>query len=228
LLRKVATWRLKRKSEDNFNMDLMDGRWVELAQVHIPWWALVLVASDFWVLLPESYRANCLYVMSHIKVKSLWLIKHHTKKTGSGGIAPCFLNLGTRRRSVVSFKIWLLYAQGKNLQYQLDRRLHLPQSWCGHDGEETKISHCACQELNPHPVHSLVTINALLWISCLLLFVVYFLLKMQILGFVEWIALYYSFVIKNWDHALVDSWLIISTFQPQQFVAQMVGWLVNN
>jgi len=40
---------------------------------------------------------------------------------GSGGIAHCILNLGTRWRWVVSFMPRkLYYPQGKNLRYPLD------------------------------------------------------------------------------------------------------------
>jgi len=40
-------------------MDLMEigcdnGRWKELAQVHVQWWALVLAVLNRCVLLPES------------------------------------------------------------------------------------------------------------------------------------------------------------------------------
>jgi hypothetical protein len=41
-------------------MDLMeigcgDGRWMELAQDHVQWWASVLAVLNMWVLLPESW-----------------------------------------------------------------------------------------------------------------------------------------------------------------------------
>jgi hypothetical protein len=55
---------------------------------------------------------------------------------GSGGIAPCILNLSTRWRSVVSFMPWPLYPQGKSPWYPLYRRLGGPQNWSGHFGEE--------------------------------------------------------------------------------------------
>jgi hypothetical protein len=68
------------------------------------------------------------------KVKlSLCLTKHHAMKTywGSGSIAPCIPDLGTKWRGVVSFTPQLLYPQGKNPWYPSDRRLG------GHGGEET-------------------------------------------------------------------------------------------
>jgi hypothetical protein len=52
-----------------------------------------------------------------LKVKlSLRLTKHHAMKTycGSGGVAPCILDLGTRWRSVISFTPRTLYPQGKS------------------------------------------------------------------------------------------------------------------
>jgi len=45
---------------------------------------------------------------------------------GSGGIAPCILHLGTRRRWVVSFTPRPLNPQGKSPWYTLDRRLDGP------------------------------------------------------------------------------------------------------
>jgi hypothetical protein len=47
---------------------------------------------------------------------------------GSGGIAPRILDLGTRRRWVVSFTPRPFYSQGKNPWYPLDRRLGAPSA----------------------------------------------------------------------------------------------------
>jgi hypothetical protein len=49
----------KRRKEDNINMYLRkagceDGKWVELAQDHVQWRALVLAVLKLRVLLPES------------------------------------------------------------------------------------------------------------------------------------------------------------------------------
>jgi hypothetical protein len=55
---------------------------------------------------------------------------------GSGGIAPCIFDLGTRCRWVVSFMPQLLYPQGKSPWYPLDRKLGEPQSQSGRSGEE--------------------------------------------------------------------------------------------
>jgi hypothetical protein len=59
---------------------------------------------------------------------------------GSGGIAPRFLDLGTRWRLAVSFTPRSLYPQRKSPCYPLDRRLGGPQSRSGRGGEE-KNSH---------------------------------------------------------------------------------------
>jgi hypothetical protein len=54
----------------------------------------------------------------------------------SRDIAPLILDLGTRRRWVVSFTPRLLYPQGNSPRYPLDRRLGGPQSRSGRGGEE--------------------------------------------------------------------------------------------
>jgi hypothetical protein len=81
--------------------------------------------------------------MTMVKVKLfLWfLTEHHALKAywGSGGIAPCILDLRTRWKWVVSFTPQLLYPQGKCPRYPLDRRLGGPQSQSGCGGKE-KIS----------------------------------------------------------------------------------------
>jgi hypothetical protein len=65
---------------------------------------------------------------------------------GSGGIAPHFLNIGTRWRSVVSFMPQPLHFQGKASLTSLDRRLIESQIWsrCGrkkstHSRNETLV-----------------------------------------------------------------------------------------
>jgi hypothetical protein len=55
---------------------------------------------------------------------------------GSGGIAPCILDLGTNWRCVVSFTPRPLYAQGKSPWYPLDMRLGGPPCQSEHSGEE--------------------------------------------------------------------------------------------
>jgi hypothetical protein len=63
---------------------------------------------------------------------------HHAMKAywGSGGIAPCILDLGTRWRLVVSFTSRPLYPQWKSPCYPLDRKLDGFQNRSGHGGEE--------------------------------------------------------------------------------------------
>jgi hypothetical protein len=59
-----------------------------------------------------------------VKLKvSLCLTKHQAMKTywGSGGIAACIHDLGTRWRWVVSFTLWPLYSQRKSPWCPLDR-----------------------------------------------------------------------------------------------------------
>jgi hypothetical protein len=80
-----------------------------------------------------------------VKVKlSLCLSKHHAMKTNSGseGIAPRILDLGTIWRWVVSFTPQPLYPQGKSPRCPLDRRLGGPQSR-SRRGDEEKNSQAA-------------------------------------------------------------------------------------
>jgi hypothetical protein len=81
-------------------------------------------------------------------------------KTGSGGIVPRILDLGTRWRWVVSFTSRPLYPQGKSPWYPLDRRLGGPQSRSGRGGEEKNSqTPSGIEPLNPdRPAHSLVVI----------------------------------------------------------------------
>jgi hypothetical protein len=60
----------------------------------------------------------------------------HEGVLGSWGIAPRILDLGTRRRRVVSFTLRPLYPQGKCPWYPLDKRLGGLQSRSGRGGEE--------------------------------------------------------------------------------------------
>jgi hypothetical protein len=55
---------------------------------------------------------------------------------GSGGIGPRILDLGTRKRWVVSFTLRPLYPRGKSPWYPFDRRLGGPQSQSGLGFEE--------------------------------------------------------------------------------------------
>jgi hypothetical protein len=96
----------------------------------------VEMRNTFKILVRNSqWKGEETKIKIKVKVKlSLWLIKHHAMKTywGSGGIAPCILNLGIIWRSVVSFiKNPPLYPR-----YPFDRRVDGPQIWYGRGGEE--------------------------------------------------------------------------------------------
>jgi hypothetical protein len=58
----------------------------------------------------------------------------------SGGIAPRILDLGNRKKRVVSITVRPLYPQGKSPCYPLDRKRRRPQSRSANGGEE-KNSH---------------------------------------------------------------------------------------
>jgi hypothetical protein len=59
---------------------------------------------------------------------------------GSGSIAPCILDLGTRWMCVVSFTPLPLYPHGKSFWYPLDRRLNglWSQSGCGGEDKNSQ------------------------------------------------------------------------------------------
>jgi hypothetical protein len=81
----------------------------------------------------------------------LWLFLNwapgHEGVLGSGDIAPCILDLGTRWRWVVSFMPQPLYPQGKSPWYPLDRRLGGAQGQSGHSSEDKNSQ--PLPELNP-------------------------------------------------------------------------------
>jgi hypothetical protein len=81
---------------------------------------------------------------------------------GSGGTAPCILNLDTRRRRMVNFRHRPLYTL--SLLYSLNRRISRLQSRSGHGSEEKKSLLTPCQESNDGgpPLTLLVTRNELL------------------------------------------------------------------
>jgi hypothetical protein len=76
----------------------------------------------------------------YVKVKVFMCLtkRRHAMKTcwGSGGIAPCIINLVARWRWVVSFTPRRLYPRGENRRYPLVRRLGGPQSQFGRGGKE--------------------------------------------------------------------------------------------
>jgi hypothetical protein len=79
----------------------------------------------------------------------------------SGGIAPHILDLGTRRRWVVSFTSRPLYPHGKSARYPLDRSLGRPQSRSGRGAEEENSQFPpGIEPYNPdRPARSLVAIT---------------------------------------------------------------------
>jgi hypothetical protein len=95
--------------------------------------AVVYFKLLFQLLPGESGKAKA---KSKVKL-SLCLTKHQDMKTyWGGGIAPCILDLGTRRRRVIIFMPRPLYPQGKITRYPLDRRLGRLQNRSGRGGED--------------------------------------------------------------------------------------------
>jgi hypothetical protein len=69
-------------------------------------------------------KIGCIWLRIGSSDRLLWIwcwTKHHTMKTywGSGGIAPCILDLDTRWRWVVSFTPRPLYPQGKMVKRKI-------------------------------------------------------------------------------------------------------------
>jgi hypothetical protein len=94
---------------------------------------MFLLNYELWNIVNISWSFIC--VMMWLKV-SLCLTDYHIIKPywGGGGIAPRILDLGVRRRWVVSFTPRPHYPQ-----YPLDRRLGEPQSRSGRVISSTKI-----------------------------------------------------------------------------------------
>jgi hypothetical protein len=115
---------------------------------------------------PPSYH-SMLYYQGKVDLCQC-LTKHHTMKTyWGGGIAPCILDLGTRRRWMVSFTPRPLYRRGKSPppRYPLDRRLDGLQSRSGCGGEEKNFQPTpGIKPPNPdRPAGSQTTLN--IWLS---------------------------------------------------------------
>jgi hypothetical protein len=94
-----------------------------------------------YCLLKRGKELSCYNFVMKVKVKFslcflFWRSTRHKGVLGSGGIAPCILDLGTRWRWVVSFTTQSLYSQGKGPWCPLDRSLSGPQSQSGRGGEE--------------------------------------------------------------------------------------------
>jgi hypothetical protein len=66
---------------------------------------------------------------SKLKLYLCWTNKslRHEDMSGSGCIDPCFLDINTARRWLVSFIPWLLYPRGKSHRCPLDGRMGRPQ-----------------------------------------------------------------------------------------------------
>jgi len=89
-----------------------------------------------WFLQPMMVTTFCISYQVQVK---FCLSKYNAMKTylGSGGIAPCNLNLSTRWRGVLIFMPRLLYSR-----CPLDRKLGWPKSQSGGSGEEKKFWLC--------------------------------------------------------------------------------------
>jgi len=51
----------------------------------------------------------------------------------NSGITPCILNVDTRRRKMVSFRLRPFHPQGKKPRYPFDRRLDVAQGQSGRE-----------------------------------------------------------------------------------------------
>jgi hypothetical protein len=89
-------------------------------------------AKNYTSAFPSGFMVWRLNTQAQVKINlSLCLTNYalrHEDVWGSGCIDPCFLDLGTSWRWVVSFTPWPLYSRGKSPRYPLDRRLGGPQS----------------------------------------------------------------------------------------------------
>jgi hypothetical protein len=86
----------------------------------------------------DGSETNATSYKVKVNLSLCFLTEHHTMKAywGSGVTAPRILDLSTRWRRVVGFKLRPLYLQGKSPSYPLDRRLGGPQSRSGRGGKE--------------------------------------------------------------------------------------------
>jgi hypothetical protein len=90
-----------------------------------------------WVYFHTNIRWYT-YIADKGKVPVVFLTEHHVMKAywGSGGIAPCILDLVPTWMWVVSFTPRPLYRQGKSPCYKWDKSLDGPQSRSGRGDEE--------------------------------------------------------------------------------------------
>jgi hypothetical protein len=89
------------------------------------------------------------------------LIKHHAIKMYcvSGGIALRFLNLGSSGGEWSASRLGRFTPGGKNLPYQLDRRLGGPHIRSGSGDKEKKSQHCPLRKSNlGRPARILVSV----------------------------------------------------------------------
>jgi hypothetical protein len=121
-------------------------------------WLYINVDNDlfFWIEASVS-MTKCLIILPLFQLFNIFCIRQKLKVNvkvkvklslcfkwvplnegvlGSGVIAPRILDLGTRRRWVVSFTPRLLHPQGNSPWYPLNRRLGGLQSRSGGGGEE--------------------------------------------------------------------------------------------
>jgi hypothetical protein len=140
------------KSCGTYQLDPLVGCWMSYRVFWSMWWREIYmtplsrikaviqsIASSFtdWAFITLSKDS---------KVKA----KHYTMKTWGW---------------VVSFMPWLIYPQGKDPQYPLDRRMGVPQSWSGRDMEKKNVY--PCRELNVcYPAHIVTTVYWLRYPSC--------------------------------------------------------------
>jgi hypothetical protein len=103
---------------------------------------LLQTSRSWWQLLFPLH----FHFITHYSI--LNSTEHYATKVygGSGSIAPCILDLGTRWRWDVSFTPRPLYPQGKSPWYPFDRRLGGPQSRSGRGGEERNSQHLLALE----------------------------------------------------------------------------------
>ena len=81
---------------------------------------------------------------------------------GSRGRTPLIPNLCTRWKWVVNFMPQLLYPQGKEPQYPLNKRLGGPQSWSGHFWRKEKKNPLHLHRFKPWTIQPVV--HSLYWL----------------------------------------------------------------
>jgi hypothetical protein len=118
----------------------------------LQWSLLVYLTSVLWGILVPNGKKNMIMKRQMIRMceKSVGILRQgkvklslcltnqplrHEGVWGSGCIDPCFLDLGTSWRWVVSFTSQILYPRGKSPRYSLKRRLGGPQNRSGRRGE---------------------------------------------------------------------------------------------